>query len=134
MILCEWDAPEGHPGQCCVHLYARILSTSFISVSIFSVLCYSSISISVILAVHRETLTHYITFKRRGRGESYSLKSCNCDVLHRRIGADSDKIPENLLLLLFIRPKGDPTLMVFMEKNIQKIDDYDKNQASTTQL
>ncbi len=22
MILCEWDAPEGHPGQCCVHLYA----------------------------------------------------------------------------------------------------------------
>ncbi len=21
-ILCKWDAPEGHPGQCCVHLYA----------------------------------------------------------------------------------------------------------------
>jgi hypothetical protein len=47
MILCEWDAPEGHPGQCCVHLYARILSTSFTSVSIFSVCCYSSVSISV---------------------------------------------------------------------------------------
>jgi hypothetical protein len=48
MILCEWDAPEGHPGQCCVHhQYARILSTSFTSVSIFSVWCYSSVFISV---------------------------------------------------------------------------------------
>jgi hypothetical protein len=43
MILCEWDASEGHPGQSCVHLYARIISTSFISVSIFSVWCYSSV-------------------------------------------------------------------------------------------
>jgi hypothetical protein len=43
MILCEWDASEGHPGQSCVHLYARILSMSFISVSIFSVWCYSSV-------------------------------------------------------------------------------------------
>jgi hypothetical protein len=43
MILCEWDASEGHSGQSCVHLYARILSTSFISVSIFSVWCYSSV-------------------------------------------------------------------------------------------
>jgi hypothetical protein len=34
-------------GQCCVHLYARILSMSFTSVSIFSVLCYSSVSISM---------------------------------------------------------------------------------------
>ncbi len=25
MILCEWDAPEGDPGQSCVHLFARIL-------------------------------------------------------------------------------------------------------------
>ncbi len=24
MILCEWEAPEGHPGQCCVHLYAFV--------------------------------------------------------------------------------------------------------------
>jgi hypothetical protein len=31
-------------GQCCVHLYARILSTSFTSVSIFSVCWYSSVS------------------------------------------------------------------------------------------
>jgi hypothetical protein len=48
MILCEWDAPEGDPGQSCVHLFARILSTSFSSVSIFSVCCYSSVSISVV--------------------------------------------------------------------------------------
>jgi hypothetical protein len=45
MILCEWDAPEGDPGQSCVHLFARILSTSFSSVSIFSVCCYSMYSI-----------------------------------------------------------------------------------------
>ncbi len=44
MILCEWDAPEGDPGQSCVHLFARILSTSFTSVSIFPVCCYSSVS------------------------------------------------------------------------------------------
>ena len=49
MILSEWDAPEGHPGQCCVHLYARILSTSFTSVSIFSVCLYSIVFISVVL-------------------------------------------------------------------------------------
>ncbi len=30
-------------GQCCVHLCARILSTSFTSVSIFSAWCYSSV-------------------------------------------------------------------------------------------
>jgi hypothetical protein len=50
MILCEWDASEGHPGQSCVHLFARILSTSFISVSIFSVWCYSSVFISMVSA------------------------------------------------------------------------------------
>ncbi len=48
--------------------------------------------------VHRETLTQNITFKRGGRWES--VISCsvvlysNCDVLHRRLWADSDKIPE----------------------------------------
>jgi hypothetical protein len=47
MILCEGDAPEGDPGQSCVHLFARILSTSFSSVSIFSVCCYYIVSISV---------------------------------------------------------------------------------------
>ena len=47
MILCEWDAPEGDPGQSCVHLYARILSSSLTSVSIFSVSCYSIVSISM---------------------------------------------------------------------------------------
>jgi hypothetical protein len=51
MILCEWDAPEGDPGQSCVHLFARILSTSFSSVSIFSVCCYSIVSISMALAL-----------------------------------------------------------------------------------
>ena len=48
MILCEWDAPEGDPGQSCVHLYARILSSSLTSVSIFSVSCYSIVSISML--------------------------------------------------------------------------------------
>jgi hypothetical protein len=49
MILCKWDAPEVDPGESCVHLFARILSTSFSSVSIFSVCCYSSVSISMVL-------------------------------------------------------------------------------------
>jgi hypothetical protein len=48
MVLCEWDALEGDPGQSCVHLFARILSTSFSSVSIFSVCCYSRVSISMV--------------------------------------------------------------------------------------
>ncbi len=48
MILCEWDAPEGDPGQSCVHLYARILSSTLTSVSIFSVSCYSIVSISMV--------------------------------------------------------------------------------------
>jgi hypothetical protein len=24
MIICVWEAPEGYPGQCCVHLYAFV--------------------------------------------------------------------------------------------------------------
>ncbi len=48
MILCEGDAPEGHPGWCCVHLCARILSSSLTSVSIFSVCWYSIVSISMV--------------------------------------------------------------------------------------
>jgi hypothetical protein len=24
MMLCDWDTPEGHPGQYCVHLYAFV--------------------------------------------------------------------------------------------------------------
>jgi hypothetical protein len=48
MILCEWDAPEGDPGQSCVHLFARNLSTPFSSVSIFSVCFYSIVSISMV--------------------------------------------------------------------------------------
>jgi hypothetical protein len=54
MILCEWDAPEGDPGQSCVHLFARILSTSFSSVSIFAVCCYSIVSISMLQIVYRD--------------------------------------------------------------------------------
>jgi hypothetical protein len=46
--LCEGDALEGHPGWCCVHLYARILSSPLTSVSIFSVCCYSIVSISMV--------------------------------------------------------------------------------------
>jgi hypothetical protein len=48
MILCEWDAPEEDPGQSCAHLFARILSSSLTSVSIFSVCCYPIVSISVV--------------------------------------------------------------------------------------
>jgi hypothetical protein len=57
MILCEWDTPEGDPGQSCVHLFARILSTSFSSVSIFSVCCYSMVSISMVFTAVSKTET-----------------------------------------------------------------------------
>jgi hypothetical protein len=39
--------PEGNPGQLAYTFLIRILSTSFISVSIFSVCCYSRVSISM---------------------------------------------------------------------------------------
>jgi hypothetical protein len=48
VILCEWDAPEGDPGQSCVHLFAPILSSYLTSFLIFSVCCYSIVSISVV--------------------------------------------------------------------------------------
>jgi hypothetical protein len=61
MILCEWDDPEGDPGQSFVHLFARIPSTSFSLVSIYSVCCYSSVSISMIvpkdlISIYRPTM------------------------------------------------------------------------------
>ena len=69
MILCEWDAPEGDPGQSCVHLYARILSSSLTSVSIFSVSCYSIVSISM-----------SSTLKGRGRYFPIICSSAICHV------------------------------------------------------
>jgi hypothetical protein len=54
MILCECDAPEGHPGMLRTPVCFRILSSSLTSISIFSVWCYSSVSISVAGAtIHR---------------------------------------------------------------------------------
>ncbi len=66
MILCERDAPEGHPGWCCVHLYACILSSSLTSVSIFSVCCYSIVSISmdhILQEFYTLFLTRFRTYK-----------------------------------------------------------------------
>ncbi len=42
-----YDPPEGHPGQHAYTFLIRILSTSLSSVSIFSVCCSSSVSISM---------------------------------------------------------------------------------------
>jgi hypothetical protein len=50
-----------------------------------------------ILTVLRETLTQYITFNRRGRGDSVLLYSCN---LNRHLCEDSDKIPEGRTYIL----------------------------------
>jgi len=59
MILCEWDAPEGHPGNVASPVCFRILSSSLTSVSIFSVLCYSSsVSSSV---VYQDNISDRIT-------------------------------------------------------------------------
>ncbi len=43
----SYDPPEGHPGQLAYTFLICILWTFFISVSIFSVCCYSRVSISV---------------------------------------------------------------------------------------
>jgi hypothetical protein len=48
-ILWEGDAPEGHPRQPAYTCMLCILSSSFTSVSIFSVSCYSIVSISVVV-------------------------------------------------------------------------------------
>jgi len=48
MILCEWDAPEGNPDNLRTPVCFRILSSSLTCVSIFSVCCYSIVSISVV--------------------------------------------------------------------------------------
>ena len=56
--------PRRTPGWCCVHLCARILSSSLTSVSIFSVCCYSIVSISMDLAhvcTHRTRIHCRIT-------------------------------------------------------------------------
>ena len=42
-----YNPPECHPAQQAYTFLIRILSTSFISVSIFSVCCYSRVSLSV---------------------------------------------------------------------------------------
>jgi hypothetical protein len=41
MTLCEWDAPEGHPGQCCIHMYAFISYRRLSPQFQFSLSCYS---------------------------------------------------------------------------------------------
>jgi hypothetical protein len=44
--------------------------------------------------------SHALHLKEGGEGSLYSciLQSCNFDVLHRRLGADSDKIPEHKII------------------------------------
>ncbi len=94
MILCEWDASEGHPGQSCVHLYARILSTSFTSVSIFSVCCYSIVSISV-LCPHNLARDDYI-------------ESTCCCVQARFLGMETKAavVDSSLQLNIFAQTRG----------------------------
>jgi hypothetical protein len=64
-----------------------------------------------ILTLHRETLTQYITLhlKRGGEVESlYSctLESCNCDVLHRRLGVDKWQNPRGRDLYYILHLSG----------------------------
>ena len=54
IFMSDWRAlmtlTEGHPGQLAYTFLIRILQTSFISVSIFSVCCYSRVSISMVVS------------------------------------------------------------------------------------
>ena len=63
--------PKGNPGQLAYTFLIRILSTSFISVSIFSVCWYSSVSISMILA----DVWMYIARLSRWGGGGYFTRS-----------------------------------------------------------
>jgi hypothetical protein len=56
----SYDPPECHPGQQAYTFLIRILSTSFISVSIFSVCCYSRVSFGKQSGF--PTLTVYIVY------------------------------------------------------------------------
>jgi hypothetical protein len=70
MILCEWDTPEGHPGQYCVHLYAfvsyRRLSSQFqFSLSVVTLVC---VSISVV-----QTIPSPRAGQDAGQGQHYTV-------------------------------------------------------------
>ncbi len=63
MILCDWDAPEGHPGQCCVHLLPvcfRLLSTSLTSVSI----SLSAFTLGIISVVICSYVCRYLLYRK----------------------------------------------------------------------
>ncbi len=69
----SFDPPEGqHPGRLAYTFLIRILSTSFISVSIFSVCCYSRVSISmvggsaILRHTHRRSLVWWRSIIRAG--------------------------------------------------------------------
>jgi hypothetical protein len=63
MILCESDAPEGDPGQSCVHLFARSLSPLFQ----FSLSAVTLVYLSQWLLMLCPTHTHIIdVFGRLG--------------------------------------------------------------------
>jgi hypothetical protein len=114
MVLCEWDAPEGDPGQSCVHLFARILSTSFSSVSIFSVCCYSRVSISMVYplgccsheqsveSMGRRPLPAVRDFTRDGRWCTYDVSE------RKRIGGimRRDRLPSKATISNKSRPAG----------------------------
>ncbi len=61
--MSDWRAimtpPEGHPGQHAYTFLIRILSSSLSSVSIFSVCCFSSVSISMV-ETNPPSVTRYI--------------------------------------------------------------------------
>jgi hypothetical protein len=46
MILCEWDTPEGHPGQYCVHLYAFVFYRRLSSLFQFSLFAVTLVYLS----------------------------------------------------------------------------------------
>ncbi len=62
--------PECHPRQQAYTFLIRILSTSFISVSIFSVCCYSRVSILMRLPFHTEPVALTEAAQLRAEGNS----------------------------------------------------------------
>ncbi len=80
-------------GQCCVQLYARILSMSFSSVSIFSVCCYSIVSISMV--------TTYTSPARRPESVPTGGASVHCTLtaIYQEAHEDKKLLHRNLVAI-----------------------------------
>jgi hypothetical protein len=90
MLMCEWDAPEGHSGQCWVHLYAfvsyRRLSPQFkFSLSAITLGIYLSGSscLGTLFENLHDSLIQYYLVQKLGEIKFRSQRTQTMMYLHR---------------------------------------------------